>query len=57
MKLVTCSTKYLYVFIGHGRYVLHVWDACIVDGGEASELELWLSQEHLIVQSIAIVEC
>ena len=57
MKLITCSTKYLHVFIGLGRYVLHAWDACIVAGGEASELELWLSQEHLIVQLIAIIEC
>ena len=56
MKLIMCSTKYLHVFIGLGRYVLHAWDACIVDGGEASELELWLSQEYLIVQSMAIVE-
>ena len=59
MKLITCYTKYLHVFIGLGlgRYVLHAWDACIVDGGEASELKLWLSQEHLIVQLIAIIEC
>ena len=55
MKLITCSTKYLHVFIGLSRYVLHAWDACIVDGGD-SELELWLSQEHLLARSVAIVE-
>ena len=56
MKLITCSTKYLHVFIGLSRYILHAWDACIIDGGEDSELELWLSQEHLLAQSVAIVE-
>ena len=56
IKLITCSTKYLHVFIGLSRYVLHAWDACIIDGGEDSELELWLSQEQLLAQSVAIVE-
>ena len=56
MKLIICSIKYLHVFIGLSRYVLHAWDACVVDGGEARERELWLSQEHLLARSVAIVE-
>ena len=56
MKLIICSIKYLHVFIGLSRYILHAWDACIVDGGEDNELELWLSQEDLLAQSVAIVE-